>query len=328
MNRAKGAIALVAGLGLGALVVGVGLSMVGGTPEQQVRQQQRGASDDCGPGLTRAELDESLRLGSGFLLANQRPAGNFAYEWDWTKQQDAVGDNEVRQAGATWGLALILHDDPTRADVRDALLRSLDFWKTQAFQSQPAVPEEAVRRWVVYQGDRKGSTGTVALLALAHIELLRSGVELPAGRKAEVEEHLQQLLAMVRSQRAAGGGFHSYFMPDGSPFGDPNPYADGEALLALVKAANHLGRGDLLPDVVRFAREDQIRNVRDPRAKDPDPDTTKGYYQWVSMAWWELAHSEQAEAAPWGEWLMELAVWMIDEHHTLKRHRNTQQADK
>jgi len=342
MNNGKAIVALVGGFALGGVIVGVGLPMLQGSGSgASSAARWRGESADCGPGMSRAELDEALRLGSGFMLANQRPAGNFAYEWDWKTQQDSVGDNEVRQAGATWGLALMLHDDPTRTDVRDALLRSLDFWKTQAVtdpapaadDGSTASPEEPApttttprRRWVRYQGAQKGSTGAVALLTLAHIELLRSGAELPAGRQAEVETHLDQLLAMLRSQRSAEGGFHSYYRPDGAGYGRANPYADGESLLALVKAANHLGRADLLPDAVRWAKEDQIRNVRDPRAADPDPDTTKGYYQWVSMAWWELAHSAEAEAAPWGEWLMELAVWMIDDHHTLKRRRNTSYA--
>lgn len=300
----------------------------------------KGEATDCGPGMSPAELDEALQLGTTFLLANQRPEGNFAYEWDWKKQVDSTGDNEVRQAGATWGLALILHDDPSRTDVRDALLRSLDFWKARAVvdpaPSEPDAPTDPAseepapdapprRRWVMY-GTQRGSTGAVALLTLAHIELLRSGAELPEGRKEEVEEHLDQLLAMIRSQRSPEGGFHAFYQPDGTGFGKANPYADGECLLATVKAANHLGRSDLLPDAVRWARQDQVRNVQIPRAADPDPDTTKGYYQWVSMAWWELAHSEQAQAEPWGEWLMELAVWMIDEHRTLKRRRNTSYA--
>jgi hypothetical protein len=91
----------------------------------------------------------------------------------------------------------------------------------------------------------------------------------------------------------------------------------------MVKAANYLGRDDLLPLVVAWAKQDRQRNVLDPRAIEPDPDTTKGYYQWTSMLWWELLHSKAANEADWGEWLMELAVWMIDEHRTLSRAKNT-----
>ncbi len=324
--------------GIAALAIAGGLTALfvmgpGGTPESP--GLWKGEAEDCGPGMSQAELAEALQLGTRFLLANQRPEGNFAYEWDWKKRVDSAGDNEVRQAGATWGLALILHDDPSRTDVRDALLRSLDFWKTRAVTDpEPAPPAEEGaespdtpprRRWLMY-GTQRGSTGAVALLTLAHIELLCSGAELPEGRKVEVEEHLDQLLAMIRSQRSPKGGFYAFYQPDGTGFGNANPYADGECLLATVKAANHLGRPELLPDAVRWARQDQIRNVQTPRAADPDPDTTKGYYQWVSMAWWELAHSEQAQAEPWGEWLMELAVWMIDEHRTLERRRNTSYA--
>ena len=334
MNQGKTWLALAAGIVLGGLVAGIVVPMWQHSRTDARGVLWRGEASDCGPGMRPDELDEALQLGTSFLLNNQRTAGNFAYEWDWKTQTDSTGDNEVRQAGATWGLALIVQDDPSRTDVRDALLRALDFWKLQARADAPPSSEAPTtdrtaptgRRWVLYQGTKKGSTGTVALLALAHIELLRSGAPLPEGRREELQVHLGQLLEMIRSQRSPQGGFHSYFRPNGSGFGRANPYADGECLLALVKAANHLGRTDLLPDAVRWAKEDQIRNVRDPRAADPDPDTTKGYYQWVSMAWWELAHSAEAEAAPWGEWLMELAVWMIDEHQTLRRRRNTSYA--
>ncbi len=279
----------------------------------------RGEAADCGPGLPDDQAAASLALGRAFLLNNQRPAGNFGYEYDWKTQVDSTDDNEVRQAGATWGLALILHDAPADDEVRQALLRALDFWRTQAV-------ELGERRLILYQGGRKGSTGTVALLSLAHIELLRSGAPLEPARRQQLEADLAGLLQTLLAQRTPAGGFHSYYDATGRAFGRPNPYADGEAVLALVKAARYAGHPHLLQLAVPWVQADYARNVTLARADNADSDTTKGYYQWSSMTWHELAGSTAADQGPWQEWLMELAVWMIDTHTTLRRRRNTSYA--
>jgi hypothetical protein len=265
------------------------------------------------------DLERSLELGATFMLNSQKPTGNFTYEWDWQKRSDNPDDNEVRQAGATWGMALILRHQPDNTEVAAALDRALAFWDANA-------RDDGARRWLMYPGTSKGSTGMVALVTLAVIERLRSEAPLSPERRAELEGQLDRYLNTLAAQRAPSGGFHSFYRPDGSPFSAANPYADGEALLATVKAARHLNQGARLADAVRWAVEDRERNVVAPRAAERDPDTTKGYYQWVSMAWYELAGSEAAEQQPWGEWLIELAVWMIDDHRTLQRTRNTSYA--
>jgi UDP-N-acetylmuramoyl-tripeptide--D-alanyl-D-alanine ligase len=59
------------------------------------------------------------------------------------------------------------------------------------------------------------------------------------------------------------------------------------------------------------------------RQKDDDSNTTKGFYQWSSMAYFELATSGWSDVDKYGDWLIELADWMIDVHRTLTRERNT-----
>jgi len=48
-------------------------------------------------------LKSSLDLGSNFLINNQKPEGNFNYEYDFVTKKFDMGDNQVRQAGALWG---------------------------------------------------------------------------------------------------------------------------------------------------------------------------------------------------------------------------------
>ena len=53
-------------------------------------------------------LVSSLELGTQFLINNQKPEGNFNYEYDFVYNSFNISDNEVRQAGALWGIALII----------------------------------------------------------------------------------------------------------------------------------------------------------------------------------------------------------------------------
>src|SRR5690606_16131403 len=64
-------------------------------------------------------------------------------------------------------------------------------------------------------------------------------------------------------------------------------------------------------------------NVEAALKAHPDSDTTKGYYQWGSMSWYEILQSGRPGTQIWGDRLIDLAVWMIDTHETLKRTRNT-----
>jgi UDP-N-acetylmuramoyl-tripeptide--D-alanyl-D-alanine ligase len=64
-------------------------------------------------------------------------------------------------------------------------------------------------------------------------------------------------------------------------------------------------------------------NIDEAREDDEDSDTTKGYYQWSSMAFFELATSDFPETRGYGDTVLDLADWIIDTHHILTRTRNT-----
>lgn len=278
----------------------------------------KGESGWCGEPLTRDDLDASLKLGRTYLLANQRDAGNFNYEYDWKKKELVDDDNQVRQAGATWGVAL-LHRDAPSAETRAAAEKAIAFWRQHDKTSEDG------RRWTTYPGEKRSKLGTVSLVALAHIELLRSEDPELTGRdelRAALDGYLKQILHV----RAKDGRFHDKIAMDtGDGSGNSSPYSDGEALLALVKAARYLGRDDLWPTVLDVAEKGHALNVTKALAEHPDSNTTKGYYQWGSMSWYEIATSDQPEDVRkiWGDHLMDLAVWMIDTHYTLRRTRNT-----
>ena len=272
----------------------------------------------CSKILNRPVLEASLAAGTQFMLHNQLAAGNFTYEYDWVRKRYTRGDNQVRQAGALWGMSLIYQHDPTQA-VGRALGRAFDF-----FERNSRLRKDG-GRYVAYPLERVGKTGTVALVTLAHIDYLRaaSGQLSPqrsARLRLRLREYLDMLLVLRRPDGLWTGG---YDIETGTPQGPPSPYSDGEALLALVKAARYLGHDELRPIILASADAGYASHVRQALAKDPDSKTTKGYYQWSSMAFFELATSSWPNTRLYGDHVLELARWMIDVHETLRRTRNT-----
>jgi len=127
-----------------------------------------------------------------------------------------------------------------------------------------------------------------------------------------------------------GGYFYPSYNEEGVSFGPASSYYDGECLLAIIKAAKYLDYNFLYPMAVGSAQALYHRHVTEALKKDEDSAETKGFYQWSSMCFFELAtvefeNSAEANYDPkrFGQWLIDLALWMIDVHETLTRPKNT-----
>jgi UDP-N-acetylmuramoyl-tripeptide--D-alanyl-D-alanine ligase len=272
----------------------------------------------CSKVVTRATVEQSLALGTRFMLAHQRPEGNFDYEYDWRDRSYSDDDNEVRQAGALWGLALIEQARPSR-ELEAGVEKGLALFEGHAVQN------ERGERCVAYPGKAEPGIGTVALMALTYIDYLRAnGTAMPAERRAEHERRLDAYLKeIVAAIDPDGLWFGAYDPHTCAPHGDASPYSDGEALLALVKAAKYAGKSELLPLALRAADTGHRLNVERALAEEPDSDTTKAYYQWSTMAFYELATSGFPDTARFGDYVLAESDWEIDVHQTLTRQRNT-----
>jgi UDP-N-acetylmuramoyl-tripeptide--D-alanyl-D-alanine ligase len=272
--------------------------------------------------LTRATLLESLNLGRDFLLANQKPEGNFNYTYDWITRLLERSDNQVRQAGAVWGVALIDHFR-SDAETRQALDRALDF-----FLSRNVSLPDGAGLAATYPGEPASKTGTVALLALALIERLREDdaprPPLSAQRRSQLEAALDGYLGFLRGAQREDGHFLPEWRFASERFeGAPNPYADGEALLAFSKAARLLGRTELVPVVERTAPILARDYTQRAWPEDPDSKLTKGFFQWGCMAFAEHRAAGWKGSETLGDTILTLGWWMIHVHETLERRRNT-----
>lgn len=267
----------------------------------------------CDTRLTRADLDAGVDLGGFYMLMAQRPEGNFVYDVDWTTGRESTDDNAVRQAGATWGMALQYRETRDPA-YRAALDCAHAWWEADAHTADG-------RRWQGQRGARAGQLGTVALVGLSLLERLAApeGLTDPAATRAS----LDAICAFLAAARRPGGGFHGTFHPRfGTYFGSADPYSSGEALLLLARSGLELGVSERVARALAWAEEDYDLFVAKPLAREPDPDLTKGYYQWSSMTWFALASAGYAPEI-WGRRLVEQALWMVDIHRTLSRTRNT-----
>jgi len=217
-----------------------------------------------------------------------------------------------------WGLTLI-HQNQPEPDTEIAIEKAMNF-----FEGHSKVTTDGAR-YVVYPGAPAGSTGTVALCALAYIDYLRAaGANLSEQKLQNYRNQLDGYLKFLLGARNTDGLWHEYYrFSDGQPYGDPTPYFDGESLLALIKSAKYMGRTELKSVILDAAEAGYRHNIFEALQDDPDSRITKGYYQWSSMAFFEIATSGWPDTEKYGDYVMELADWMIDVHRTLRRTRNT-----
>jgi hypothetical protein len=272
------------------------------------------ASGAQSPQLTSELLDRSLELGRTYLLNSQTDRGNFRYSYNLLNGELVGEDNQVRQAGALWGLALVHQARPTEETQR-AVLRGLEFF------GRCSISRADNTAFIEYPGDLEGETGTMALVCLAAIEYLRAAGDDP--RADAVAKQLDRYFAFLLTLRRPDHQFYrEYRWSSGAGIGTPSPYFDGESLLAMVKMARYRNRQDLQPMILESAEAIYQAYVERVRESDPDSDLTKALYQWATLAFLEIHEAGWDPQDVHARRAVELAHWMIDVHRTLERRRN------
>ena len=271
------------------------------------------------PPLTRTALVRSIEAARAYYLNQQKSDGSFIYGKDMASDEVYEDDNQVRQAGALWGLASLNRDrgnEPTRRGV----ILGLDFFA----RCMTVLPTG--ESTVVYPDEENIKTGTVALYCLSLIEFLRSeGASLPKEVKDRYQTYLDLNITYLQSMEMPDGSWaRSYDAPSGFRETIASPYYDGEALLAYCKAARYLGRTDLLPRI-EYAMPRLIAKYTVVCWR-PGGDTklTKGFYQWGCMAsaeYLEAGWTTHAELAT--DAALAMSWWLLYDNQLEYRQGNT-----
>ncbi len=257
-------------------------------------------------------LEKMIQGCTHYLMASQKKEGNFIYELNLKNGEITQEDNQVRQSGALWGLALAYTYKPTES-VEEAAKRGLNFFFRHAVFHDSVVA-------IHYPGEVMASTGTTALLALTILDMMQA---CPTWREDSMHKNrLTYLINTLQYLKHPEGGFYSYYsVQNMMPLGSPNPYADGETLLALCKYYRLFPDQVFLSHLENSARLLYEHYVEIARKKQDDNALTKGFYQWGTMAFYELF--EITGDTSYTEKILDLAHWMIDVHKTLRRTKNT-----
>jgi len=276
------------------------------------------APETCRLTLTKNILQRSLDLGKQYLLHSQKSDGSFIYMYNWVNKKTSKKHSQVRQAGALWGLSLIYHNSPDD-ELAGALKNGMAFFERNSKQSVDG------KKWITFPKDLSGKTGTVALYTLSLIDTLRRPEFLDKDFHNFLESNLEKYLHFLVSLRTEDGLFHkSYTYDKGKGFGaTPSPYFDGETLLTLIKAAKYLNKEELIPMIIESADAMYRIHVEKALMVDPDSNSTKGFFQWGIMSFYELATSGWKNTKRFEDKAIDLANWMIDVHCTLYRKKNT-----
>jgi UDP-N-acetylmuramoyl-tripeptide--D-alanyl-D-alanine ligase len=274
--------------------------------------------DEWYPRVTRPMLHDTLKRVHGYLLANQRPLGNFHARYDFVKRS-AGRDDPVAQAYATWALAM-LHRNRDDDKAKGALDKALRFFVDRTEQG-PADGTLVFR----YPGANTCDTQAVALVGLAIIEyLLTEKDELEATFRQQLGQTLKGFISHLERMRLESGRFaSSWSLQKSASHEDATPAADGAALLCLTRAARHLGFERLVPQIQAHSLSLAHHYTVGEWGTDPDSEATRDFFPWSSQAFREYLEAGWDDRGPIRDYLEATSWWMVRTHRVIDRERNT-----
>lgn len=260
-------------------------------------------------------LTESLKMGQRYLINQQNNDGSFKYEYDLKAQKYSDEVSPVRQTGAMWGL-VSTYEILREPAAERAIQKGFDFYQAHSVY-------DSTRAWIVFPGTSIGSTGTLALASLALIDYIRTR------EHSEIiyQKLLFAYLKQIENLSFDEAHFYPYYdLKSGKGYGKPSPYFDGEALLCLVKSVKYLSYDYDIPQLIERAGLLREYYVDSNVQNGIDATDLKGFYQWGSMSFYEIYDAGWDDS--FAETIIDMALWMIDVHKTLRRMKNTAYAQE
>ncbi len=282
------------------------------------------------PQITPEALDAALEAARAYYLNQQLVQGNFLYALDIIDNTEDSDDNQVRQAGALWGLSNLNRERFTE-DTRRGVLLGLDFW----MRNQRMIPSIGTRA-ISYKGQRVVKTGTVALFCLALVDFLEGQEKyLSEEQRKPYQETLYNNMRFLQSLELADGSWRDAYDAEDPPVpgtpGKSSPYYDGESLLAYLTVAKYYAARPQVKAPAGIMKRVELalplllkRYVVESLRPDGNPNLTKGFFQWGLMScalYCETHTGPDADMA--AEAGLALAWWQIFGNRVHVRHGNT-----
>ena len=284
-----------------------------------VRAQERTwTGDEDRPDIDRRILVASIEAARAYMLNNQKPEGDFIYEYDTLRRQRADDNNQVRQAGALWALASLCRDRPTDM-THNATVRGLDFF----FRNSK--PVDAAYTAPIFPDTDEIKTGMVALVCLSLVDFCRArDAYKPIVGRGLYDSWLTQYLNYLQHMELENGSWGRKFVVSRNEReGIHSPYYDGECLLAYCRAARYMDRKELIPRIESIAPKLAEHYTVEAWDQDLDSEETKGFFQWGCMAFAEYVEAGWKDADLIADAAMALAWWQIHEYRVQLRRGNT-----
>jgi len=274
--------------------------------------------EETRPDIDRDSLVKSIEAARAYMLNNQKPEGDFVYEYDIIRRRAKDDNNQVRQAGALWGLASLCRDRPTDM-THNAVVRGLDFF----FRNSK--PVDSSYTAPIFPDADEVKTGMVALVCLAITDFCR-GRDLyrPVVGRGFYDSWLTQYMNYLQHMEMENGSWgRKYTVSRDEREGIHSPYYDGECLLAYCRAARYMNRKELIPKIERIALKLAEHYTTEAWDQDLASEETKGFSQWGCMAFAEYVEAGWKDADVIGDAAMALAWWLVHEYRILLRRGNT-----
>lgn len=268
--------------------------------------------------LERRLLTEAIEKARIYYLAQQTDLGNFVYAQDVIDPDKIEDDNQVRQAGAIWGLACLNRDRPTLPTAR-AVIRGVQFFIDNSR------PLGFGHTGPLYPGTNEIKTGTVALITLSMVELWRGEekylTRMGRGLCSAWTANYLSYLGGMEMENGSWGRVYRAGINEREPIG--SPYYDGEALLAYCRAARYMDHPELIPKIEKIAPLLIKKYTVDAWQQDPNSEETKGFFQWGCMASLEYVEAGWKDADMVGDACLALAWWQLHQRDVEAREGNT-----
>jgi len=284
-------------------------------------------------GLNKDLVRASLQMGCANLRHNQKEEGNFNYQYDFVEEELDPSDNQVRNVGALWGLALCFQHFKTHGGDRDreytdalqqAVEKGLDFFLDHLIEG----PVEG-SLLVKYPGTISSETGTNAILGLALVDYIHTLQPEEHGNAEEIQNlrgKLDGIIKFLVFLQLPNKHFSSSFQIQNEiKTSSYQGYFDGETILCLTKAAKYIpGYEHLIPLIEQTAPVLAKSYTVDAwREEVHDSPTTKGFYQWSSMLASEYYDAKWKNFDLFGDYVLVMAHWIVSTHSILTRNANT-----